>query len=114
MPFTINTASDEQLFRSYTSHRDAVRDVMGHGVYPNLRRALTVYAAFDAALADDLADQDLLAYHQALMAQIAPYVAMLRAAAAQIVEIMDMIEANAPGTFGIAPTYMPSPPPEEP
>lgn len=115
MSFAINTATDEQLFRSYTSHRDAVRDVMGHGVYPNLRRALSVYAAFDTALAGDLADHDLLAYHQALMAAIDPYVSMLRAAAAQIVEVMDMIEANAPGTFGIAPTYTPSPlPPEGP
>ena len=55
MPFKIETQEDELLFREYTSHRDAVRAVMGQGVYPNLvnRRAVhrataTTSARYDA------------------------------------------------------------------
>ena len=102
MPFKIETREDELLFRAYTGHRDAVRDIMGHGVYPNLVKALETYAAFDAALAGELADTDLLAYHNGLMAPIAPYIAQLRAGAAGIVQIMQGIETARPGTFGIA------------
>lgn len=101
MPFAINTATDEQLFRSYTSHRDAVRDVMGHGVYPNLRRALSVYAAFDAALANGLSDRDLLEYHASTMQTVAPYIAQLRQLAQGMVQIMLAIETAQPGAFGI-------------
>ena len=101
MPFQIETAEDELLFRSYTQHRDAVRDVMGYGVYPNLVKALATYAAFDEALAGSLSDPDLIKYHVSLMAQIAPHVEQLRAGAAQIVQIMAEIEMAAPGSFGI-------------
>lgn len=114
MPFQITTAEDEQLFRLYTQHRDEVRNVMGYGVYPNLKKALEVYAAFDAALAGPLADEDLIAYHTTLMTPIAPYIAQLRAGAEQIVAIMEAIEAVAPTTFGIPlPVVLPSPPPPE-
>lgn len=102
MPFEIITTEDELLFREYTQHRDAVRNVMGYGVYPNLVKALETYAAFDAALDGELADPDLLAYHAGLMGPIAPYIAQLRAGAAGIVQIMQGIEAAGPGTFGIA------------
>jgi DNA-binding GntR family transcriptional regulator len=36
---------------------------MGYGVYPNLVKALETYAAFDAALANELSDPDLLMRH---------------------------------------------------
>lgn len=101
MPFPVNT-TEELLFRSYTQHRDAVRDVMGHGVYPNLVKALATYVAFDDALAGPLSDPDLIEYHAGLMAKIAPYVEQLRSGAAQIVQIMAAIETAAPGTFGIS------------
>ena len=102
MAYTINDEQDEALFRAYMQQRDAIRDVLAHGVYPNLVRALAVYAGFDAALAGPLHDPDLLAYHAELMVPIAPYVAQLRELAADIVEIMAAIEAASPGTFGIA------------
>ena len=72
MPFKIETQEDELLFRAYTAHRDAVRSIMGHGVYPNLVKALETYVAFDAALANGLSDPDLLEYHASAMQVVAP------------------------------------------
>ena len=102
MSFKIETQEDEQLFRSYTAHRDAVRSVMGHGVYPNLVKALEAYAAFDAALANGLSDPDLLEYHAVTMQVVAPYIAQLRQLAQGMVQIMLAIETAQPGAFGIA------------
>ena len=101
MPFAIVTTENEQLFREYTSHRDEVRAVMGHGVYPNLVKALETYAAFDAALANGLSNPDLLEYHASAMAPVAPYIGQLRQLATSMVQIMVGIETAAPGTFGI-------------
>lgn len=101
MGFTISNAEDERLFRAYTGYRDAVRHVMGGGVYPNLREAIAAYNGLDDALATTLDDPDLLAYHADLMTEIEPYIAQLRAAAEGIVTTMQAIEAAVPGTFGI-------------
>lgn len=101
MPFSIATADDEQLFREYTGHRDQVRTVMGHGVYPNLVKALETYATFDAALANGLSDPDLLEYHASTMQTVAPYIAQLRQLAQGMVQIMVAIETAQPGAFGI-------------
>lgn len=101
MPFAIVTTEDEQLFQEYTSHRDEVRVVMGHGVYPNLVKALEVYAAFDAALANELSDPDLLEYHAVTMQVVTPYIAQLRQLAQGMVQIMLAIETAQPGAFGI-------------
>lgn len=101
MPFVIVTAEDEQLFQKYTSHRNEVRAVMGHGVYPNLVKALQVYAAFDAALANGLSDPDLLNYHASTMQIVAPYIAQLRQLAQGMVQIMLAIETAQPSAFGI-------------
>lgn len=101
MAFSIATTDDEQLFREYTGHRDRVRTVMGHGVYPNLVKALETYATFDAALANGLSDPDLLAYHAATMQPVAPYIEQLRQLAGSMVQIMLAIETAQPGAFGI-------------
>ena len=101
MPLRIETQEDEQLFRAYTQHRDAVRNVMGYGVYPNLVKALETYAAFDAALANELSDPDLLEYHASTMRQVAPYIAQLRQLAQGMTQIMVAIEMAQPGAFGI-------------
>ena len=100
--FVIASEADEALLRTYIAHRDATRDTLGNGVYPNLVKAISQYAAFDAALAGELAEPGLLAYHAMLMGPIAPFVAQLRAKAEEIVAIMQGIEAASPGTFGIA------------
>lgn len=110
MPFQIETTEDEQLFRAYTGHRDAVRNVMGYGVYPNLVKAIETLAAFETALAGPLSDEDLLAYHESLMAPIAPYMAQIQQLAAGMVAIMQAIETAAPGTFGITLPVAPVPP----
>jgi hypothetical protein len=101
MPFQIETAEDEMLFRAYTQHRDAVRGVMGQGVYPNLIKALETYAAFDAALANGLSDPDLLEYHASTMQTVAPYITRLRQLAQGMTQIMVAIETAQPGAFGI-------------
>ena len=102
MAYTISSEQAETTFRAYVQQRDAIRNVLAHGVYPNLIRAIAVYADFDSALTGPLNDPDLLAYHAELMAPIAPYVAQLRELAAGIVATMAAIEAASPGTFGIA------------
>jgi len=101
MSFAIETPEDEQLFREYTGHRDQVRTVMGHGVYPNLVKALETYATFDAALANGLSDPDLLEYHASTMQTVAPYITQLRQLAQGMVQIMLAIETAQPGAFGI-------------
>lgn len=101
MGFTITTVDDERLWHAYREHRDAVRSVMGHGVYPNLVRALETYAAFDAALANGLSDPDLLEYHASTMQTVAPYIAQLRQLAQGMTQIMVAIETAQPGAFGI-------------
>lgn len=106
MSFQIDSIADEQLFRAYTSHRDAVRATMNR-VYLRLSEALAAYNTMDAALATTLADPELLTYHDSLMAPIAPYIAQLRANAESMVRTMEAIEASVPGTFGI-----PAPRPE--
>jgi hypothetical protein len=111
MPFVIETAEDEQLFREYTTHRDEVRAVMGQGVYPNLVKALSTFAAFDAALANGLSDPDLLEYHASTMQTVAPHIAQLRQLAQGMTQIMVAIETAQPGAFGIV---VPVVPPEEP
>lgn len=101
MAFGIETPEDELLFRAYTWHRDEVRHAMGRGVYPALQAALASYDMFDAALANGLADPDVLAYHASTMAAVAPYIVQLRQLAAGIVGIMQQIETAQPGAFGI-------------
>ncbi len=101
MGFPVST-DEELLFRSYTQHRENVRNVIAHGVYPNLVKALETWAAFDAALANGLSNPDLLAYHESTMTPVAPYIAQLRQLATSMVQIMQGIETAAPGTFGIA------------
>jgi hypothetical protein len=109
MPFQIENADDELIFRNYTTHRDAVRTAMGYGVFPNLVRALEAYSAFDTALANDLSDPDLLEYHASIMQAVGPHIGQLRQLAAGIVQIMQQIETHQPGTFGI---QLPTPPAE--
>lgn len=110
MPFQGFSPDDERLLRLYTQQRDEVRDVMGYGVYPNLVKAIETLAAFDAALAGPLADEDLIAYHESLMAPIAPYMAQIQQLAAGMVAIMQAIEMASPGTFGITLPVAPVPP----
>ncbi len=111
MGFTITTEDDERLWHAYREQRDALRNVMGYGVYPNLVKAIETLTAFETALAGPLADEDLIAYHESLMAPIAPYMAQIQQLAAGMVAIMQAIETASPGTFGIT---LPVAPPEEP
>lgn len=101
MGFTITTEEDERLWHAYREQRDTLRNVMGYGVYPNLVKAIETLTAFETAMAGPLADEDLLAYHESLMAPIAPYMAQIQQLAAGMVAIMQAIETAAPGTFGI-------------
>jgi len=97
----INNYDDEKRFRAYTAHRDALQNVMEFGAFPNLVRAIELFDAFDEAMAGELADEELAAYHESVMGNVAPHIAMLRQLAEQFVGIMEAIETAAPGTFNI-------------
>jgi len=101
MPFSITSPEDEVLFRAYTGYRDSLRNIMGHGVYPNLVKAIQTLEAFDIALAGPLADEDLIAYHESLMAPVAPYMLQVRGLVENTITIMEALEAAVPGIFGI-------------
>lgn len=105
MAFEIVTEADEFKYVKYLGLRNKVRDIMAHGVYPNLVVALAAYAALDAAFATggELDDVGLKAYHAELIQLIQPYVDQLRQDAASIVTAMEAINAAAPDAFGLTP-----------
>lgn len=92
--------TNEQLARNieYATMRNAPRDTMRYGVYPNSVKALDDYAALEAWLTDhsDMADS-----HAAMIAAVAPHIATLQESMQTIISTMQMIEQAAPGTFGI-------------
>ncbi len=86
------------LYTTYAAMRNAPRNAMAHGVYPNCVAALSQYAALEAWLTDhpDMADS-----HAAMIAAVAPHITTLQTAMQTIVDTMQAIEQAAPGTFGI-------------
>lgn len=86
------------LLTEYAAMRNAPRDTMGYGVYPNCVKALTDYTALQSWLAEH---DDLSADHAAMIAAVAPHIETLQQAMQTIVATMQAIERAAPGTFGI-------------
>lgn len=102
----ITTFADENLFRAYIAGRDAPRDTMAHGVYPNALKALAEYSALVTRLAPSGDLASFGDYHVAVTANVQPYIVQLQQAMAAIVQIMQAIETAAPTTFGIeVPTH---------
>jgi hypothetical protein len=92
--------TNEQLAKNieYAAMRNAPRDTMRYGVYPNADKALREYQALQAWLTDN---PDWQQPHADMVAAVLPYVTSLQAAMTTIVTTMQAIESAAPGTFGI-------------
>lgn len=86
------------LIQQYATMRNAPRDTMRYGVYPNAGKALEQYQALQAWLADN---PDWQQPHAGMVAAVLPHVEALQAAMTTIVTTMQAIEQAAPGTFGI-------------
>lgn len=99
MTISIKNFIDEQALRTYVIARDMPRSTMAHGVYPNCVKALYEYDNLVARFQTDLAD--FTEYHADVVKAVAPYIDQLQQAMGAIVQIMQAIEAAAPGTFGI-------------
>ncbi|MBP8293189.1 MAG: hypothetical protein KAX65_10475 [Caldilineaceae bacterium] len=99
----ITTLEQEQKFTEYHKRRGQIRDTLRFGVYPNLQKALQLYAAFmtDYSPGGAQHDPSLWAYYQNNIQPIVTQQADMIAAATAIVEIMQTIERAAPNTFGI-------------
>lgn len=92
--------TNEQLAKNieYAAMRNAPRDTMRYGVYPNAVKALDEYAALQVWLTDN---PDWQQPHADIVAAVLPYVVTLQQAMMTIVTTMQAIESAAPGTFGI-------------
>ena len=92
--------TNEQLAKNieYAAKRNAPRDTMRYGVYPNAAKALDEYAALQQWLTDN---PDWQQPHADMVAAVLPYVQALQQAMTTIVTVMRAIEKAAPGTFGL-------------
>lgn len=96
---TLETTQDMARFSQYTALRDAPRQTMAHGVYPNSVKALAEYQT----LVDWLAENpDYASLHSTTTSQVTDYIAQMQQAMSAIIQIMHGIESAALGTFGIA------------
>lgn len=82
---------------AYTRLRDAARNAVQHGVYPNARAALVAYAALTDALSGDLAEWQ--ATHDATTAAVQSSIAALQAGLQQIVAGLEAVAAADPTIF---------------
>ena len=96
---TLETTQDMARFETYKALRDAPRQTMAYGVYPNSEKALAQYNELVAWLADN---SDYAELHSTTTAQVTSYITQMQQAMTAIIQIMQGIEAAAPGTFGIA------------
>lgn len=87
--------------RQYETFRDAPRNAMAHGVYPNALVALAHYATLTEWLADPV-NADFAGLHTTTVGAVLPHVQTMLEAMQVIIGTMQAIEAAAPGTFGIA------------
>ena len=82
---------------AYTRLRDAARNAVQHGVYPNAKAALAAYAALTEALAGDLSEWQ--ATHDATTAAVQPAIAQLQAGLQQIIAGLEAVAAADPTIF---------------
>lgn len=99
MTISLKNATEENELIRYLAARDAPRQTMAHGVYPNAKKALAEYDALLALLGSDMSK--FVDYHDELTKEVKLYVGMLQDALTTIVATMEGIEQAAPGTFGI-------------
>ena len=91
------TTAQLQSLDAYTKLRDAARNAVQHGVYPNARAALVAYAALTDALAGDLSEWQTT--HDATTAAVQPSIAQLVAGLEQIIAGLETVAAADPTIF---------------
>lgn len=93
------TLTTQQLLSldAYTQLRDAARNAVQHGVYPNAVSALAAYATLEAALAGELSEW--ADTHAATTAAVQPSVATLQAGLEQIVAGLEAVAAADANIF---------------
>ena len=96
---TLESTQDMAKFETYKALRDAPRETMAHGVYPNSVKALEQYGELVAWLGEN---PDYAQLHVATTSQVTAYVTQMQQAMGAIIQIMQGIETAVPGTFGIA------------
>ena len=99
MSISISGMADERSYEQYRELRDAPRQTISNGVYPNCKKALSEYSILVDALSGDMSGYAEL--HTAMIAQVSPHIASIQQAMQNIVDTVEAIEAAAPGTFGI-------------
>lgn len=80
----------------YTDLRDAARNAVQYGIYPNAKTALAAYAELTEALAGDLSEWQ--ATHAATTAAVQPSIAALVAGLEQIIAGLEAV-AQADSTI---------------
>ena len=90
----INNLTNEVEFTNYHRRRGEIRDGLRFGVYPNLKKAIELYLAFesDYGPGGPLYDEQIWAYYQLNIAPIAAHITAMMDAANAIVSIMENVE----------------------
>lgn len=107
MTISLRNATEENELIRYLAARDAPRQTMAFGVYPNAKKALAEYDALLLLLGGDMLKFE--EYHEELTKEVKLFVGQLQEALTTIVTTMEGIEQAAPGTFGIPMPQEPKP-----
>jgi hypothetical protein len=101
----ITSAADEAAFTAYLADRDAIRNVLKHGVYPNAVAALKVLTAFQQEYGPGgaLYREDIWALYTAGLTELGDIQERLFACGVELVALMEEGERRQPGVFGITP-----------
>ena len=102
---SIQSAADEAAFRAYTADRDAIRDVIQHGVYPNAVKALAVLRAFlqQHGPGGPLHRADIWNLYTEGLTELGDIQDRLYACGVELVALIEEGERRQPGVFGITP-----------
>ena len=102
---SIQSAADEAAFTAYLADRDAIRNVIQHGVYPNAVKALKVLTAFQAQYGPGgaLYREDIWARYTAGLTELGDIQDRLYACGVELVALIEEGERRQPGVFGITP-----------
>lgn len=98
------TSTDELLqLQAYLAARDAARNAVSFGLYPNAKAALEAYAALTARLAPGSDLEACATLHATTTADVQAYITQLISAAQAIVNLVDGINAGATAAGRVPP-----------
>lgn len=103
MAIIINTYIDEVKFAQYAQPRMALLSIIDNGVYPNIKKLLREFAAFNARLAPGGDLEAYKAHDDEITAKVRPASGYIVQYLSAVAGIFETIEAGAPGTLpGVA------------